>query len=265
MTPAPMAPGLLGGGFGGAILALIDADGAAGLVAAVDRGLQGAHRPPGASRCPLRPLRGNARWCGRDPDRRDRRQREGRPRRRRGPRRATATTSSASTSSAPRPRLRAAAVADLTELRAGRRGVALSAMRVVHLAAIPAPGLQPDELTFRINTASTYNVFSQRRRSRLGRVVWASSETVLGLPFEREPPAFAPIDEDHPARPEFTTRCRSWSPRSSRGSSTAGPVRLSSACGSRTSWSRTTTPGSRASGTTHSFGAMEPLGLRRRA
>jgi nucleoside-diphosphate-sugar epimerase len=35
----------------------------------------------------------------------------------------------------------------------------------------------------------------------LARVVYASSETVLGLPFD-EPPAFAPIDESHPPRPE---------------------------------------------------------------
>ncbi len=33
-------------------------------------------------------------------------------------------------------------------------------------------------------------------------VVWASSETVLGLPFEREQPAYAPIDELHPRYPE---------------------------------------------------------------
>ena len=33
------------------------------------------------------------------------------------------------------------------------------------------------------------------------RVVYASSETVLGLPFD-QPPAFAPIDETHPPRPE---------------------------------------------------------------
>ena len=42
----------------------------------------------------------------------------------------------------------------------------------------------------------------RRRRPRgVGRVVWASSETVLGLPFD-SPPAFAPIDESHPPRPE---------------------------------------------------------------
>jgi nucleoside-diphosphate-sugar epimerase len=75
---------------------------------------------------------------------------------------------------------------------------------VVHLAAIPAPGLQPDEVTFRVNTTSTYNVFAAGTTLGLERVVWASSETVLGLPFEREQPAYAPIDEEHPRYPEFS-------------------------------------------------------------
>jgi nucleoside-diphosphate-sugar epimerase len=92
-------------------------------------------------------------------------------------------------------------VADLTEF-----GQAVDALRgadaVVHLAAIPAPGLRPDELTFRINTTSTYNVFSAAPLLGLRRVVWASSETVLGLPFDRERPAYAPIDEEHPLYPE---------------------------------------------------------------
>ncbi|MCW2975004.1 MAG: NAD-dependent epimerase/dehydratase [Actinomycetia bacterium] len=73
---------------------------------------------------------------------------------------------------------------------------------VVHLAAIPAPGLKPDELTFRVNTTSTYNVFAAAPLLGLRRVVWASSETTLGLPFERELPRYAPIDEDHPLLPE---------------------------------------------------------------
>jgi nucleoside-diphosphate-sugar epimerase len=39
--------------------------------------------------------------------------------------------------------------------------------------------------------------------ARLGleRVVWASSETTLGLPFD-QPPDYAPIDEEHELRPE---------------------------------------------------------------
>jgi nucleoside-diphosphate-sugar epimerase len=73
---------------------------------------------------------------------------------------------------------------------------------VVHLGAIPAPGLQPEEATFRNNTLSTYNIFSAATTLRLQRVVWASSETTLGLPFEREKPVYAPIDEEHPLYPE---------------------------------------------------------------
>jgi nucleoside-diphosphate-sugar epimerase len=72
---------------------------------------------------------------------------------------------------------------------------------VVHLAAIPAPELRPPAETFRINMLSTYNVFAAAEQHGLSRVVYASSETVLGLPFD-EPPAFAPIDESHPPRPE---------------------------------------------------------------
>jgi nucleoside-diphosphate-sugar epimerase len=72
---------------------------------------------------------------------------------------------------------------------------------VVHLAAIPAPGIRPASETFRINTLSTYNVFAAAEMHGMRRVVYASSETVLGLPFD-EPPVYAPIDEEHPPRPE---------------------------------------------------------------
>jgi nucleoside-diphosphate-sugar epimerase len=93
-------------------------------------------------------------------------------------------------------------VADLVDY-----GQTVDALRgakaVVHLAAIPAPGLRPDELTFRSNTSSTYNVFAAAPLLGLERVVYASSETVLGLPFEREQPSYAPIDEEHPPLPNF--------------------------------------------------------------
>jgi nucleoside-diphosphate-sugar epimerase len=91
-------------------------------------------------------------------------------------------------------------VADLTDL--GQTQDALSgADAVVHFAAIPAPDLRPDGETFRINAMSTYNVFAAAEAHRMRRVVWASSETVLGLPFDT-PPAFAPIDETIEPRPE---------------------------------------------------------------
>ena len=67
---------------------------------------------------------------------------------------------------------------------------------VIHLANIPAPGLFPPVHTFTANTAMNYNVFNAATRLRLRRVVWASSETTLGLPFDT-PPRYAPVDEEH--------------------------------------------------------------------
>lgn len=72
---------------------------------------------------------------------------------------------------------------------------------VVHLGAIPAPGLAPNAVTFANNITSTYNVFEAARVAGIPRVVWASSETVLGLPFETPPP-YVPVDEEYHPRPE---------------------------------------------------------------
>jgi nucleoside-diphosphate-sugar epimerase len=73
---------------------------------------------------------------------------------------------------------------------------------VLHLAGIPAPGLAPDATIFQNNMMTTYNVFSAAIRAGIKRVVWASSETIYGLPFTRTPPVFAPVTEDHPLAPE---------------------------------------------------------------
>lgn len=74
---------------------------------------------------------------------------------------------------------------------------------VVHLAAIPAPGILTNSATFANNVPSTYNVFAAARAAGIRTLVWASSETVLGLPFDVDPPYF-PIDEEYPVRPEST-------------------------------------------------------------
>ncbi|WEK42410.1 MAG: NAD(P)-dependent oxidoreductase [Candidatus Sphingomonas colombiensis] len=74
---------------------------------------------------------------------------------------------------------------------------------VVHLAGIPAPGLADDAHTFNVNTISTYNVFSACARLGIKRIVWGSSETILGLPFNT-PPVFLPIDETHPDLPNWS-------------------------------------------------------------
>jgi nucleoside-diphosphate-sugar epimerase len=73
---------------------------------------------------------------------------------------------------------------------------------VVHLAAIPNPDHFTPGHIFQNNTMGCFNVFSAAKQLKLQRVVWASSETTLGLPFDREKPAYAPIDEQHPLYPE---------------------------------------------------------------
>jgi nucleoside-diphosphate-sugar epimerase len=91
--------------------------------------------------------------------------------------------------------------ADLTDygqtleaLSGGERMPGIEA--VVHLAAIPSPVHATPDQVFRNNITSTHTVFSAAARLGLRRVVWASSETTLGLPFDR-PPDYAPVDEAH--------------------------------------------------------------------
>ena len=98
--------------------------------------------------------------------------------------------------------------ADLTDY-----GQALEALEgaaaVVHLANVPAPGLSTPAVTFNSNTTMNFNVFHAAARLRLQRVVWASSETTVGVPFgvgpgeeptmeaDGPPPRYVPVDEDH--------------------------------------------------------------------
>jgi nucleoside-diphosphate-sugar epimerase len=86
--------------------------------------------------------------------------------------------------------------ADLTDY--GQAAEVLAGMEaVVHLANIPAPGLRTPAVTFNENITMNYNVFSAAAvTAGLSRVVWASSETTLGLPFDT-PPRYEPVDKDH--------------------------------------------------------------------
>jgi nucleoside-diphosphate-sugar epimerase len=74
---------------------------------------------------------------------------------------------------------------------------------VVHLANIPAPGLSTPAVTFNTNMTMNFNVFQAAAARKLDRVVWASSETTLGLPFD-VPPRYAPVDEEHYPVPTST-------------------------------------------------------------
>lgn len=93
-------------------------------------------------------------------------------------------------------------LADLTDY--GQAVELLSgADAVVHLANIPAPGIHTPAVTFNANMAMNANVFLAAAHAGVQRVVWASSETTLGLPFD-VPPRYAPVDEDHYPVPTTT-------------------------------------------------------------
>jgi nucleoside-diphosphate-sugar epimerase len=85
--------------------------------------------------------------------------------------------------------------ADLTDY--GQAAEAMEgAEAVVHAANIPAPDRWPPAVTFNRNVTMNYAVFTAAWKLGLSRVVWASSETTLGLPFDT-PPLYAPVDEGH--------------------------------------------------------------------
>jgi len=99
-------------------------------------------------------------------------------------------------------------------------GQALEALKsagaVIHLANIPAPGVCTAAVMFNANMTMNFDVFHAAASLGLSRVVWASSETTLGLPFgvgpgempfleaEGPPPRYAPVDEDHYPVPTVT-------------------------------------------------------------
>lgn len=73
---------------------------------------------------------------------------------------------------------------------------------VVHLAAIPSPGQTNASRQFRTNTMSTYNVLEACRKLKIKNIVLASSETLIGIPFDPHMPESLPITEEHERRPE---------------------------------------------------------------
>ncbi|MHB2029834.1 MAG: NAD-dependent epimerase/dehydratase family protein [Acidimicrobiales bacterium] len=105
--------------------------------------------------------------------------------------------------------------ADLTDY-----GQALEVLKgvdaIIHLANIPAPGLQTPSVTFNSNMAMNFNIFYAAVNNGLSRVVWASSETTLGLFFgvtrqqfpsmevDGRAPRYVPVDEDHYPFPTVT-------------------------------------------------------------
>jgi nucleoside-diphosphate-sugar epimerase len=77
------------------------------------------------------------------------------------------------------------------------------AQAVVHLAAIPAPNLATDSVTFNNNVSATYNVLKVAADLRIRRVVIASSIGAYGFLYAQKmsQPQYLPLDEDHPCQP----------------------------------------------------------------
>lgn len=84
--------------------------------------------------------------------------------------------------------------------RATVRDAMAGADAVLHLAAIPAPMLDQPERVFGVNTLATFVVMEEAAQAGIDRVVFASSQSILGISFGRGKvlPLYAPIDADHP-------------------------------------------------------------------
>lgn len=87
-------------------------------------------------------------------------------------------------------------ILNFADLRDQMRGC----QAVVHLAAIPQPGLAPGHAIFRVNAAGTYNVFEAAAVEGVRRVVQASSINAFGCAWNivDAAPRYFPIDEAHP-------------------------------------------------------------------
>lgn len=73
---------------------------------------------------------------------------------------------------------------------------------VLHLAAIATPFSRSDVVTFRTNSALAFNVCDAAVALGIGKVVLASSPTVIGYGSPSGwAPAYLPIDETHPPLP----------------------------------------------------------------
>jgi nucleoside-diphosphate-sugar epimerase len=87
-------------------------------------------------------------------------------------------------------------------------GAAVAGVRgadvVVHLGAIPRPTGRTPEEVFASNTLGTFNVVEACSLLGVRRLVYASSLSVVGLPFNTRPVRveYLPIDERHPCRPQ---------------------------------------------------------------
>ncbi|WNQ09802.1 NAD(P)-dependent oxidoreductase [Paenibacillus aurantius] len=75
---------------------------------------------------------------------------------------------------------------------------------VIHFAAIPQAFTHPNDVVFRTNVMSTYNILEACANLTIRKAVLASSESSYGICFASEffEPRYLPVDEEHPQLPE---------------------------------------------------------------
>lgn len=88
---------------------------------------------------------------------------------------------------------------------------------IIHLAAIPSPGVIPNEEIFRVNMLSTFNVLQAAEEKGIGKIVLASSVNALGAGWPATlwgespiAPKYFPIDENHPTRNKDVYSLTKW-------------------------------------------------------
>lgn len=77
----------------------------------------------------------------------------------------------------------------------------MGADAVIHLAAIPTDIRNTPQAIFANNMLVNFNVFEACKDWDVPKIIWASSETVMGFPFTFEQLHYVPIDEAHPVAP----------------------------------------------------------------
>jgi nucleoside-diphosphate-sugar epimerase len=75
---------------------------------------------------------------------------------------------------------------------------------VVHLGNIPTDVRNTPQAIFENNMLVNFNILEACRDFKIPKLVWASSETVLGYPFVPEQLSYLPVDEEHPTTVKST-------------------------------------------------------------
>ena len=75
---------------------------------------------------------------------------------------------------------------------------------VVHLAAVPGPGIATADELMTVNAMGTFRVLEAAVGEGVGKVVFASSGAATGFSFQKQKivPRYLPLDEEHPSAPQ---------------------------------------------------------------